>query len=311
MVPSAVGPGRSGRGRRTSAAPGRPPPAMPATERFRTADPYRVEREWTRYEGTPQRELWRELRERFLARHSGPAPWVLDLGSGPGRFTQNLGDATSRRIALDISEEMLRAVKAHWKHAGLSAPLPDRVRADGRYPPFPPGSFGVVAVLGNTLGFAGASAERLREAAGALVAPGGILILEVAPGPGERSRYLARLPPTSLARLLRAPVGALMPKLEKEGFDRMPFRRSHDGEFRRISVAELRGALGPGWEVRDVMAVAPALGPMTSRIGLVRSDEKAWEHLLLLEEELGRRAERWIDAAAVLMAAHAPADKYH
>jgi SAM-dependent methyltransferase len=281
-----------------------PPPAESAVDRFRQLDPYRADREWKRYEGTPQRELWRELRERFLRRHRTETPWALDLGSGPGRFTSQLGAPSTRRVALDVSREMLRALRFRWDPGAEKRATPDLVHADGRSPPFGPASFGEVAVLGNTLGFAGADGDRLREVASELVASHGTLVLEVAPGPGERSRYLTRLPASSLARLFRAPVPALLPRVEREGFDPLPFRRSEDGEFRRYSAAAIARALEPGgWEVTEVMAVAPALGALAARIGTVRSDPKAWEHLLALEEEIGRRPGRWPSAASVLLAA--------
>jgi len=295
--------------RRGGAIPKPPVHPLPpsAAERFRNADPYRAEREWVRYEGTPQRELWRELRERFLQRHAVPATWVLDVGSGPGRFTGWLGSISSRRVAFDLSREMLRSARAHGR-PGEQGDVPpfDLVQGDGLLPPFPAGHFGQVAILGNTLGFAGASADRLLEAAISLTAPGGVLILEVAPGPGERSRYLARLPASSVARLMRAPVRALVPRIEREGFDPMPFRKAEEGEFRRIPVEELgRTFEERGWEVRETLAVAPALGALASRIERVRGDPKAWAHLLEVEEEIGHEARRWTGAAAVLVAARA------
>jgi SAM-dependent methyltransferase len=278
--------------------------ATSAHERFRITDRYRAEREWIRYGGTAQRDLWRELRERFLLRHAVAARWVLDLGSGPGRFTAFLGTALSHRVALDLSLEMLRSAKEHWIRGSHPAPTPDRLRADGLAPPFVEGAFGEVAVLGNTLGFAGASADRLLVAAISLVALGGTFLVEVAPGPGERSHYLSRLPRTSLARLFRSPVRALLPRIDREGFNRIPYRRAEQGEFRRIPVEELsRWFDERGWILREVLAVAPALGALAPCIDAVRSDAKAWGHLLLVEEILGRRPERWTDASAVLLAA--------
>jgi SAM-dependent methyltransferase len=278
--------------------------ACSAPERFREVDHYRAEREWVRYAGTAQRDLFRELRERFLARHAAESLWVLDLGSGPGRFTPFLGTRSSRRVALDLSLEMLRSVREHWNPGADGRPSPERVRADGLAPPFLAGTFGAVAVLGNSLGFAGASSDRLLDSARSLVAPGGTLLLEVAPGPGERSRYLARLPPTSLPRLLRSPVRALLPRIDREGFDRLPARRAEPGDFHRIAIDDLsRWAATRGGQLVEVVAVAPALGGLASRLDAIRGDAKAWEHLLLVEEELGRRPERWPDAAAVLVAA--------
>jgi hypothetical protein len=101
-----------------------------------------------------------------------------------------------------------------------------------------------------------------------------------------------------------------VPRVEREGFDTMPFRRPEDGEFQRIPAADLvRTFETRGWEVTEVMAVAPALGALAPRIERVRGDAKAWDHLLLVEEELGRRPNRWVHAAAVLVAARAPVDK--
>jgi SAM-dependent methyltransferase len=272
--------------------------------RFLHADRYRAEREWKRYEGTAQRDLYRTLRERFLERHRRSGGWVLDVGSGPGRFTGRIGDPASRAVALDLSGEALRLLAEKWKARAEERALPDRVRGDARWAPFPSGQFGTVAILGNTLGFAGAESAAVLDAAESLVAPGGLLLLEIAPGPGERSRYLARLPPGSVARLFRSPVAAVAPRIEREGFRTESPRRAASGTFSRIEAAGLsEGLKGRGWTVTECTAIAPALGPDPKRTEAVRADPKAWAHLLLAEEELGRQTERWREAAAVLIAA--------
>ncbi len=273
-----------------------------ATRRFRTLDPYRADREWLRYEGTPQRELFRELRRRFVSRHAGPTGPTVDLGSGPGRFTAELGAAGGRHLALDLSREMLLRVP--------SAPGVERVRGDAASPPLSRGAFAIAALLGNALGFAEDAGGRLLDASESLVAPGGVLFVEIAPASGERSRYLARLPASAAARLLRAPVRAWVPRVDAEGFSTEPRRRSRPGGFRRWTVEELRTRwTAAGWTIAEVLAVAPALGPDAARIEAVRGDPKAWSHLLDLEERLGRDPARWSGAAAVLLAAVAPLGK--
>src|SRR5271170_1617127 len=96
--------------------PGRPAAApSPIRDRFLSVDGYRANREWQRYLGTAQRDLFRELRERFLARHSPSALRALDVGSGPGRFTARLGAIpASQRVAFDIGREMLQQLPEHW-----------------------------------------------------------------------------------------------------------------------------------------------------------------------------------------------------
>lgn len=300
----AVGKGRpvgKPAGSRASVAdPGSSAPSTPR-ERFERLDPYRVDREWDRYEGTAQRDLFRELRIRFLQRHAAPGAWTVDVGSGPGRFLEHIGPEGSRRVALDLSQEMLRRVDRSGPR-GV-----DLVRGDGVTPPLARYRFANVAVLGNSLGFAGGDSERFLEAAEGLVATGGHLLLEVVAGPGERARYFHRLPRSVLARLLRAPVPAIHRKVRWEGFSLEPLRRSGSGEFRRFEPRDLGARLElRGWEAREIVAVAPSLGASPEALEVVRSDPKAWSHLLDLEERVGREPERWSSAAAVLLAFSRP-----
>ncbi len=294
----------------------RPPPRPrnasdpPASERFRAADSYRAQREWLRYEGTGQRDLFRELRERFLSRHAVDEGWVLDLGSGPGRFLPFVGGSRSHRVGIDISREMLNLLPQAWLASGSPDPVPARVLGDALRPPFERHRWAEVVVLGNTLGFAGTAADRLLNEAEELVAPGGVLLVEIAPAPGERSRYLARLPPSSVARLLCAPVRAVLGRLDREGFRPDPPRHLTPESFRRFTVPEVQERLQrTGWEVTETLAVAPALGSDPLRVEAVRKDPKAWPHLLELEEAVGLRPERWGEAAAVLLAARRPSSK--
>jgi SAM-dependent methyltransferase len=280
------------------------------SERFRNLDSYRARREWLRYEGTGQRDLYRELRERFLLRHAVSEGWVLDLGSGPGRFLPLAGGEGARRVALDLSREMLNLIPDTWTASGRSDPVPSRVLGDALRPPFERGRWAEVVALGNPLGFAGAEADQLLAAAESLVRPGGVFVLEVAPSSGERSRYFARLPPTSLARLLYAPRPAVLARLDREGFRSEPARRAAEGSFRRIAALQIHDRWKrQGWELLETSAVAPALGADPVRAEAVRADARAWPRLLDLEEEVGRRAERWVGAAAVLLCARRPASK--
>lgn len=295
---------RSRMGRSVSPSPGRRPAAQSARERFLASDRYRVEREWKRYEGTAQRDLFRVLRERFLQRNLAPTPtWALDIGCGPGRFTRGLSGRGARVIALDLSTRALAFLAESWPVGPAAPNLPDRVRADAVAPPFRTGSFGTVVLFGNTLGFAAENSEAVLRSAGSLVAPAGRLLMEIAPGPGEYSRYLTRLPTGSMVRLLRAPTAAVLPRIEREGFRALPARKSIPGPFRRIRVPEaLEGFRSEEWKVLESMAVGPALGSEADRLSAVREDGKAWGRLLELEEELGRRPDRWVAAASVLLA---------
>ncbi|HEY6238855.1 MAG TPA: methyltransferase domain-containing protein, partial [Thermoplasmata archaeon] len=173
-------------------APRRAPPRRPAgqrrptsrhpaetsqlpRERFLRLDRYRVDREWKRYEGTPQRDLFRELRIRFLERHRARGRWSVDVGSGPGRFSPLVGESGGRAVQLDLSREMLSFARDRAGARSGRRPL-DLVRGDVLRAPLRPGKFAEVAVLGNGLGFAGEASDRFLDAAIGLVAPGGTLL---------------------------------------------------------------------------------------------------------------------------------------
>jgi SAM-dependent methyltransferase len=199
---------------------------------------------------------------------------------------------------------MLREIPERWPGRGTTVPWPDRVQGDGLRLPFPDGSFGVVAALGNLFGFTGDESDRLVESLVRTLAPGGTLLLEIAPGSGERSKYLRRLPPSSVARLLRSPPRVVAARIAREGFVAEPRRRKTPGEFRRVDPSVLRDQLVTfGLRVEEIVSVAPALGPDAVRADAVAGDAKAWEHLLEVEETLGRSPERWPASAAVLLAA--------
>ncbi len=207
-----------------------------------------------------------------------------------------------RHVALDLSRSMLELSRN--RADGPTGPGPsDAVLGDGARPPLREAAFGTVALLGNALGFEGPRGEELLAAAERLVVPGGTLLVEIAPGPGERSRYLGRLPPGAVRRLLASPPGAYLPRVEREGFLREPVRRRRS-EFRRWAVAELGARWrGTGFRLAETVAVAPALGADADRIAAVAREPAAFVRLCELEERIGRDPRRWPNAAAILLAA--------
>jgi hypothetical protein len=265
-------------------------------------DDYRVEREWQRYEGTPLRDLYRQLRERFLERHRpSTVGRSLEVGPGPGRFTDRVGHPSDRVSLLELSRATLTRIRTEARSGGSSA---DLVQGDAVEPPFREGKFQRVVLLGNILGFAEEDYPTLLSASGSLVRPSGKLLLEFVAGPGERSHYFHRLPSGAIARLLAAPLRAVQPRVEREGFDRIREREGHRRRFRRISATEVAHRLeSMGFVVRETLAVAPCLGNDTARLGAAHASPTAWARLLEMEEAVGREPARLAAAAAILLAA--------
>lgn len=292
---------RRGGARRSGGSTKQGPTPLASEARFRQLDQYRVDREWARYEGTPQRDLYRTLRERFLRRHADRDGWALDVGAGPGRFTPLVGLAPERRTVIDLSRVAISALPDHWPPD--AGGLPHRVRGNSRRPPFSPRSFETVVLLGHSIGFAGVAAPNLLEAAAGLLSDGGTLVAEFSSGGGERSAYLGRLPPGAVGRLLAAPVEALRPRIDREGFE-VPADAEPPGPgFRRFSPQEVSELLrAAGIEPFDTTAVAPLLGADPERTAAAAQNPRGWSHLLELEEEYGRRTVRGARASALLVA---------
>lgn len=292
----ATGPGRRFR----PSAPTDPDAPAPPRARFLELDVYRAQREWLRYEGTAQRDLFRELRMRLLIRNHPGAGRSLDVGCGPGRFLAPPDLPGSRWVGIDLSMEMLR-------HAAISRrppPAADRIRADGLSPPFRTGAFSWVQLLGNVLGFSGAAGPELLDTTLSMVAPRGRLLLEIAPGPGEASRYLLRLPPTVVRRLLEGKGHGLLSAIAREGFRSTHAEDEPGSGFRRWSVSELlRHLRARHFDPIEIVAIAPLLGADPGRIEAAAASPDAWRSLLQWEEWAGRDPDRWPTAAAVVLVA--------
>ncbi len=274
----------------------------PTSERFRTLDRYRAEREWRRYEGNALRDLFRELRRRFLVRNFVARGWVIDAGCGPGRFTAFDRSEGVRWAAFDVSSEMLRTARRFGRGHGGSGEV-DWIRADARFPPFRTDAASTVIALGNLIGFLEGSGRSALVELARLVEPHGRLLLEIAPGPGTYSVYLHRLPDGVLARRLRGSADYVVERAVREGFVPAPFRRSRPSSFVRYSLDELRAIVEPlGFELLEALSVAPALGRSAERLERLRNDDAVWNRLVSVEEVLGREPGTWPNAAAVLAA---------
>ncbi len=280
--------------------------------RFQRAGPYEVEREWRRFEGTPQRELLRTLRERFLERAletSGPVARALEVGPGPGRFSPWVAQGARRVVLLELSPAMLEAA---LRSAPRGPPVPrgssrtpetvwEPLLGDARRLPLRRESFPRVVALGNVVGFAAPKGAALLRDLAETVAPGGTLIVESVGAVKERPRFLASLNGEGiLALLARTPLEEL-PRRLAEGWappssDRSPRspERSREGElpssFQFLSASEVRGTLERcGLLVRRQRVMAPLLGDDPRRLLWVseRGGPRSWRALLQWEETAG------------------------
>ena len=73
-----------------------------------------AEKEWTRFMRRPADRVNLFVHTHYLRHFVKPGSRVLEIGAGPGRFTQILADLGCRILVSDISEVQL---KLHQKYA--------------------------------------------------------------------------------------------------------------------------------------------------------------------------------------------------
>ena len=108
---------------------------------------------------------------------------VLDIGCGPGRHVAALAAAGRAALGLDLSPVAVRLARARGAEAILRSVFADVPRA---------GTWGAALLLDGNIGIGGAPVALLGRAR-ALVAPGGVVLVETGPPDAPTRRVRVRL----------------------------------------------------------------------------------------------------------------------
>ena len=120
--------------------------------------------------------LWRELAEQARDEHA--AARILDVGAGTGRVTLDLARAGHAVTALDLDEDLLRALSERAAKEGLQV---ETVRADARSFTLDRCDFALCVAPMQTVQLLGGPAERVAfmQRARAHLLPGGVLAFAI------------------------------------------------------------------------------------------------------------------------------------
>ena len=147
----------------------------PADGRFRIAD--------GRVQKLPLRKWLAPVDEADRAVLAHAVAPVLDIGCGPGRHLAALAAAGQEGLGLDLSPVAVRLARARGAEAILRSVFADVPRA---------GTWATALLLDGNIGIGGAPRALLARAC-ALVAPGGIVLVETGPPSAPTDRVRVRL----------------------------------------------------------------------------------------------------------------------
>jgi len=234
------------------------------------------ESEWHRFDRFALGAVHEHIHNHFLQRFVQPGSRVLDIGAGPGRFTQTLDRLGCRIVVADISEVQLELNRRYGVEKGFGASIEGYLKLDiCDLSSLPAASFDVVVAYGGPLSYV---FERREEAAAScrrVLRPGGILLASVMSLWGTLHRHLAALrdlPVSSMVDIVA--TGDLTP-------DNDPTSRHKCHMFHSSELVEL--LRGHGFSV-EALAASNALSTNLEPLLLeLRQQPDRWQALLELE----------------------------
>jgi SAM-dependent methyltransferase len=171
-----------------------------AVERYYDAFGFR---EFERHDGSPEQRIKLELHLRCLRTFVRPASRVLEIGPGPGRFTEALASMGCRITAVDVSAEQLRLNQERAEERAYAGSVDQWLKADicdlGALDDA--ATFDAVVAFGGPLSYVldcrdQAVAECLR-----LLAPSGRLLLSVMSKWGTVHAFLGAIAPLAASEI--------------------------------------------------------------------------------------------------------------
>jgi SAM-dependent methyltransferase len=167
---------------------------MTANDRARMRDFYDNlgEREWSRLEETPRGRVAYEVHRQFLERFVRSGDRVLEIGSGPGRFTFDLARLGATVEVTDFSQVQLDLHRRHVVGTEAEAAVASRSLLDicdtSRYDDE---SFDIVLAYGGPLSYAFEQTEDAFRGLLRITKPGGYVVASVMSWLGSWRHFLA------------------------------------------------------------------------------------------------------------------------
>ena len=241
-----------------------------------------AEKEWQRWDRSPVEQVKFEVHLHYLRQAIRPGDRVLEIGAGPGRFTQHLaqitdGAGTARIVVADISPVQLELNRQNAPRLGFAGAVDRWVECDicELEPHFSEGEFDAVVCYGGPLSYVFDRAATAVHELSRVTKLGGVLLFGVMSIWGTVHHYLPAIfeTPLDVNREIIC-SGDLLPEHEA-GINYCHMYRA----------AELRGLLeGCGLTVEALSASDCLAATWGEALEAIHGDADAWQ--FLIEHEL-------------------------
>lgn len=234
-------------------------------------------KEWDRLDRSPSDEVKLHIHRHFLTKHVSSGDRVLEVGAGPGRFTQLLAELGARIVVTDISPVQLQLNRERAREFGFADAVEQWIQADVcEMREFDSGSFDVVVAYGGPISYVFERAGRAVDELVRTTRAGGILLVSVMSLWGALHSFLpacVALPAEENERIIAS--GDLHPETHAAS-------KHHCHMF---TSAELRSLLEDhGAEVLEMAASnCLATSAWGQELQEIRSDKTKWDQLLHME----------------------------
>jgi SAM-dependent methyltransferase len=239
-----------------------------------------AEKEWERMVADPFAEVRHHVHTHYLREHVPPEARVLDIGAGPGRYTQLLAEMGCTITVADISPTQLALNQDNAHRLGFAGAVAAWHQLDiCHMMELADATFDTVLAYGGPLSYVLDAREQALQECMRVTRPGGLLLFGVMSLWGSAHmalRGVMKIPPETNEIIIR--TGDLT-------VETMPNSRHYCHMFR---AAELRAFLDrPALNLLALSASNVLSTNWPNLLAEIREDEQKWSELLRMEVEAG------------------------
>ena len=242
------------------------------------------QREWDRWDVSPVEQVKLEVHLHYLRKYLKADDRILEIGAGPGRFTQELAKLSNRIVVADISPVQLELNRQNAHALDYAKSIEQWIECDicDLHPHFYAGAFDAVVCYGGPLSYVFGDRERALAELQRVTRAGGLLFVGVMSLWGTVHHFLPQ-------------VLGLSPALNRDIIatgDLGPDKSSASTHFCHMyRAAELRRVLEGAGTVIEVISASDCLSATwAEHLHDAQQDAATWQHLLEMEIEACRES---------------------